>query len=433
MTRSRRWHNWAGNQVACPSDFRKPCSEDEVASLVVGAATQGATVKTVGAGHSFTSIAATDGLLLDVSAMSGIIDVDGASNQVRVRAGTRLADLNVMLDAIGLALPNLGDIAYQTVAGAISTSTHGTGRELSGLAGQVVNFRVVRADGEVVDTANVAHRNVLDVGRVSLGALGVLTEVTLQAVPAFRLLAREGAMRLDDVLESLDSLVDGNDHFEFFWIPHTGWALTKQNNRTDEPLRPEPRIRHWYERVFLENYAFGAVCAVGKRMPSQIPRLARALPASGQRSYVDKSFKVFASPRLVKFYEMEYSVPRAHATDAIREVRRMVDDRGYLLNFPVECRFTAADDIPLSTAHGRESAYIAVHVYKGMEFEAYFRDVESIMVAHGGRPHWGKIHFRTHHELRSSYPRFDEFKALRNEMDPQRLFSNDYTRQVLGD
>lgn len=371
--------------------------------------------------------------MLDIGRMSGIVSVDEATHLVTVRAGTTLSDLNLMLDAVGLALPNLGDIAYQTVAGAISTSTHGTGKDLTGLAGQVRGFKLVTARGEVLSASASADAELFHAGRVSLGSLGVITEVTLQAVPAFRLRAVEGAMRLTDLLESVDALVESNDHFEFFWIPHTGWALTKKNNRTEEPLNPLPRVRGWIDKVLLENYAFGAVCAVGKRLPSQIPRLARALPASGTREYVDQSYKIFASQRLVKFYEMEYSIPRSQLAEAMREVVDMVDARGYKLNFPVECRFTAPDDIPLSTSYGRESAYIAVHIYKGMDFDLYFRDVESIMRRHEGRPHWGKVHFQRAEELRAVYPRFNEFLAVRDRLDPARTFANDYTRQVLGD
>ncbi len=427
-----RWTNWAGNQVARPVEIARPRSDDEVASLVARASRDGHAVKTVGSGHSFTANAATNGMMLDISRMRGIRAHDEATNHVSVRAGTTLSDLNVMLDELGLALPNLGDIAYQTVAGAISTSTHGTGKSLTGLAGQVRGFTIVTAQGEVLEASDSVNAEIFRAGRVSLGALGVITEVTLQAVPAFRLHAVEGAMRLTELLDSVEELVESNDHFEFFWIPHTGWALTKRNNRTEEPLNPLPRVRGWVDKVLLENYAFGAVCAVGRRIPSQIPRLARALPASGTREYIDKSFKIFASQRLVKFYEMEYSIPRGHVAEVMREVVAMVDARGHKLNFPVECRFTASDDIPLSTSYGRESAYIAVHIYKGMDYEPYFRDVEAIMRRHEGRPHWGKVHFQSAAELQTVYPRFGDFLAIRERLDPGRVFANDYTRQVLG-
>ena len=427
------WRNWARNQVARPLSIEAPETEDEVALLVARAAERGETVKVVGSGHSFTSAAVTDGRMLRVDRLKGIRSVDTDSMTVTVGAGTSLTDLNEALHALGLAMPNLGDIAYQTVAGAISTSTHGTGIGYTGLAAQVVGMRFVDGTGRLVEANAGTNADLLDVGRVSVGALGAMTECTLRVVPAFRLRAREEPMRVDDVLERIDELVDGNDHFEFFWIPHTKWALTKRNRRTQDAPEPLPRVRGWIEKTFMENYAFGAVCLAGRAVPRLIPRLATALPSSGSREYCDESFRVFASPRLVRFYEMEHAIPRSALAPALNEIRSMVEKKGHLLNFPVEVRFTAADDVPLSTAYGRESAYIAVHVYKGMEHEPYFRDVEAILRGYDARPHWGKIHFRGAEELSGLYPRWNEFIAVRDRMDPRRVFSNDYTRRVFGD
>ncbi|MSO58860.1 MAG: FAD-binding protein [Ilumatobacteraceae bacterium] len=425
------WKNWAGNQIAHPLSIEKPRDERAVAQIVRTASDQGEKVKVVGSGHSFTSIALTNGRLISIDALSGIASVDSATKRVTVHAGTTLADLNVLLDGLGLALPNLGDITYQTVAGAISTGTHGTGQHLTGLAGQVVGMRFINAMGEVVEANESTNPEILRLGRVGLGALGVLTQLTLQAVLAFHLRAVETPMRVDKLLEEIEMHVNTNDHFEFFWVPHTGWALTKRNNRTDDAVSPQPAARRWIDKVLIENYGFGAVCAVGRMRPQWIPRLAKALPSSGGREYVDTSYKVFASTRLVKFYEMEYSIPRAHIVDALNEVRTMVDRRGHLLNFPVEVRFTKADDMALSTSYGRDSAYIAVHIYKGMDYVPYFKDVEAIMKTHQGRPHWGKLHFRTAQDLAPAYPLFDQFVKLRNQMDPTRTFANEYTDRVL--
>ena len=425
------WKNWAKNQTAHPLSIEKPRDEQAVAQVVKAAHERDEKVKVVGSGHSFTSIALTQGRLLSINNLSGIVGVDAASRRVTVHAGTTLADLNLLLDEHGLALPNLGDITYQTVAGAISTGTHGTGQHLTGLAGQVVGMRFINAMGDVVETNDSTNPEILRLGRVGLGALGVLTQLTLQAVPAFHLRALEKPMRVDQVLEEIDMHVNTNDHFEFFWVPHTGWALTKRNNRTEDAVSPQPIVRGWLDKVVIENYGFGAVCAVGRMRPQWIPRLAKALPSSGGREYIDKSFKVFASTRLVKFYEMEYSIPRSHLVEALNEVRAMVNQRGYFLNFPVEVRFTKADDMALSTSYGRDSAYIAVHIYKGMDFLPYFKDVEAIMKNHEGRPHWGKIHFRDAQDFESLYPLFGEFLQLRNRIDPARTFANEYTEKVL--
>ena len=426
------WRNWAGNQKANPVSIDAPRSVGELAALVASASGQGQKVKAVGSGHSFTSAAATNGRMIRLENLSGILHIDHASCQVTVGAGTRLSDLNMLLHAEGLALANLGDIAYQTVAGAISTSTHGTGKALTGLAGQVVAMKLVNGQGQIIECSKSLNAHIFDVARVSVGALGIITEYTLQAVPSFRLRALEQPMRLDDVLENAHDLASAHDHFEFFWIPHTKWALTKRNNRTEDELQPLPRVKGWIEKTFMENYAFGALCRVGRARPSLIPRLATALPSSGSREYVDQSFKIFASPRIVRFYEMEHALPVEALVPALREIRAMVDRKGYLLNFPVEVRFTKGDDVPLSTAFGRDSAYIAVHVYKGMECEPFFRDVEDILRAYEARPHWGKMHYRDAEELSKLYPRWDEFIALRNQLDPQRTFSNVYSDTVFG-
>ena len=426
------WRNWAGNQVAHPQSIESPRNVGELAEIVAQASARGQKIKAVGSGHSFTSAAATDGRMLRLENLRGISHVDREKNQVTVGAGTRLSELNTLLHAEGLALANMGDIAYQTVAGAISTSTHGTGKALTGLAGQVVAMTMVNGNGEIVECSATSHSDVFEAGRVSVGALGVVSQYTLQVVPSFRLRALEQPMRLDDVLENAHDLSATNDHFEFFWIPHTKWALTKRNNRTDDELQPLPRVRGWVEKTFMENYAFGAVCRVGRARPSLIPRLATALPSSGSREYVDQSFKIFASPRIVRFYEMEHALPVEAVVPALNEIRAMVDRKGYLLNFPVEVRFTKGDDVALSTAYGRDSAYIAVHVYKGMECEPFFRDVEDILRGYDARPHWGKMHYRDAAELSTLYPKWNDFIALRDRLDPGRTFANAYTDTVFG-
>lgn len=431
MTDSK-WSNWAGNVTAHPHLRVTPPDEAAVAEIVATSATQGRRVRVVGAGHSFTPVVATDGALMSLDAISGIRSIDRERRLVTVGAGTRLWALNALLAAEGLAMANLGDIAYQSVAGAISTSTHGTGQSLTGLAAQIVGLRIVDGAGQVHVANGASNADILDVARVSVGALGVITEATIQVVDAFNLRAEERPMKLDEILSNLDELRLSNDHFEFFWVPHTDFALTKRNNRTDEPLEPLPRFRGWFDKVFMENHAFGALCRVGRMRPAMIPRLAKIVSASGSRTYIDQSHRIFASPRLVRFYEMESAIPVEHLATALRDLRRMIEHKGYLLNFPVEVRFTAADDVPLSTAYGRETAYIAVHVFQGMEYEPFFRDVESVLRDYGARPHWGKVHYRTADELSGLYPRWFDFIAMRDRLDPSRTFSNDHLARIFG-
>ncbi len=426
------WTNWAGNQVAHPVAIDRPSSEDELAGIVKQAASDGQRVKVVGSGHSFTAVALTDGRLVQLTDLGRVLAVDTDRYQVTVEAGITLERLNAELAVRGLAMPNLGDIAYQTVSGAISTSTHGTGAKLAGLAAQVVGLRIVTGDGSVLACSADENPDVLHAARVGVGALGAISTVTLQVVPAFTLHVYEEPMRLDAVLADLDAHVDGNDHFEFFWVPHTGWALTKANNRTTEAPQRRSRFAEWRDDYLLENVAFGAVCRAGRLRPSLMPRLAKALPSSGVVEYSDDSYRVFASPRYVHFYEMEYSVPRAACGEALQRIRRFVDDSGLRLNFPVEVRFTAPDDIPLSTGTAEPRAYLAVHVYQGMDYGPYFEGVEAIMDSYRGRPHWGKLHFQTAETLAPRYPQWDAFQAVRKRLDPDGRFTNGYTDRVLG-
>ena len=431
-TTSFRWRNWAGNQVCSPVALEQPGTDAELVEIAKEAAAKGTRVKVVGAGHSFTDIACTDGVQVSLDNYDRVLYVDRERARVTVQAGIRLWALNEALAARGLALENLGDIAYQSIAGAISTSTHGTGANFGGLATQVVGLDLICADGSVVSCSAEEEPETFHAARVGLGALGVLSTVTLQCVPGYNLRAVEEPMRVDHVLEHVDEYVAENDHFEFYWVPHTGWALTKRNNRTNDEAAGRSRFGEFRDRVLLENLAFGATARVGRLRPAWIPRLARILPSTGRTEYVERSYRVFASPRYVHFYEMEYSIPRQHAATAVSQLIDFVRTSGLQISFPVEVRFTAPDDIPLSTATARESTYIAVHVYRGMPYEQYFRGVEAIMDKLDGRPHWGKLHYQSAATLAPKYPQWNQWQGVRRRLDPDGRFANAYTERVLG-
>jgi L-gulono-1,4-lactone dehydrogenase len=400
--------------------------------VVERAAEAGRRVKAVGAGHSFTPVVCTDGDLVDLAGYDQVLAIDPVACTVTVQAGIRLTQLNRYLADHGLAMENLGDIAYQSIAGATSTATHGTGLRFANLSSRIVGMRLVTGDGSVIEADADHHPEVLDVARVGVGALGLLSTVTIQCVPAFNLHAVERAELVDDVLERWEDEIVDNDHFEFFWIPGTRWALTKRNQRTQEAARPRPRWRELRDDYLLTNAAFDMVCRVGRHRPDLIPRMAKLVPSAGPADYVATSASVFASPRLVKFYEMEYAIPREHLVEALNRVRVLVRSMGVPIGFPVEVRVVAADDIPLSTAHGRETAYIAVHVYQGTAYDQYFGGVEHIMDDYGGRPHWGKLHFQSAATLAPRYPRWDEFQTLRARLDPDGRFTSPYLDRVLG-
>jgi L-gulono-1,4-lactone dehydrogenase len=439
---SAAWHNWAGNVTASPRRTASPSSADEVAAEVRRAAEDGLTVRMTGSGHSFTPAAVSDGVLLRPGAMTAIRSVDPDAGTVTVEAGCPLQVLNAQLLARGLSLANMGDIQVQTVAGATQTGTHGTGRDIGGMAAQIAGLELVLADGTIVTCSADSPSGGLsvpgagglfDAARVGLGALGIVTAVTFNVVPAFLLEAREEPMSWSRVISELDELTADNEHFEFYWFPYSEGCLTKRNNRSDGPARPLPRWRFWLDDEFLSNTVFNATNQLGRRVPAVIPTVnSLAARALGSRTYVDAAYRVFTSPRRVRFKEQEYAVPRATLSDVLAEVKSLVDRRDWRISFPIEVRVTPPDNLWLSTAYGRDSAYIAIHVFHPSPHEAYFTEVEAIMTAVGGRPHWGKMHTRDADYLAREYPKFREFTALRDALDPGRRFGNPYLTQVLG-
>lgn len=427
------WRNWGGNVSARPARQVRPASVEELADQVRRAAQDGLRVKAVGTGHSFTSIAATDGVLIRPDLLTGIRDIDRSAMTVTVAAGTPLKVLNAALARAGLSLTNMGDIMEQTVSGAISTGTHGTGRDSGSIAAQVKGLELVTADGSVLTCSATENPDVFAAARIGLGALGIVTAVTFAVEPLFLLSAREEPMPLERVLAEFDELWAENEHFEFYWFPHTGNTNTKRNNRSAGPKAPVGRWAGFLEDEFLSNGVFEVVNRVGRAVPATVPAIARiASRALSARTYTDIPYKVFTSPRRVRFVEMEYAIPRAALREVLRELKATVERSGLRVSFPVEVRTAPADDIPLSTASGRDSAYVAVHMFRGTPYHRYFTAAERIFTAHEGRPHWGKIHTRDAEYLAGVYPRFTEFTALRDRLDPERRFQNDYLRRVLG-
>ncbi|WP_253209550.1 D-arabinono-1,4-lactone oxidase [Streptomyces niphimycinicus] len=432
--RSSVWRNWAGNVTARPVRSVAPSSTQELAEVVRRAAAEGLKVKAVGSGHSFTTTAATDGLLIRPDRMAGVRELDREAGTVTVAAGTPLRQLNETLSAHGLSLANMGDIMEQTVAGATATGTHGTGRDSASIAAQIKGLELVTADGSVLRCSAKENPEIFAAARIGLGALGVVSAITFAVEPEFLLTAREEPMPFDRVMADFERLVAENEHFEFYWFPHTGNCNTKRNNRSTGPAAPVGRVSGWVEDELLSNGIFQVACSVGRAVPATIPGIAKiSSRALSARTYTDIPYKVFTSPRRVRFLEMEYAVPREAAVTVLRELKSTVDRSGLRVGFPVEVRTAPADDIALSTASGRETAYIAVHLYRGTPHRAYFTAAEQIMIAHGGRPHWGKLHSRDAGYLSGVYPRFGEFTAVRDRLDPDRLFTNDYLRRVLGD
>jgi L-gulono-1,4-lactone dehydrogenase len=432
--RSRnRWRNWGRNQSCTPAAVEQPESELEVIEAVRRARDAGQTVKVVGAGHSFTDIACTDGRLLRLDRLARVVALDPEQHTVTVEGGIPLWKLNDELATRGLALANLGDIDRQSISGAIATATHGGGRRFGGLATFVTGLELVTADGGVLRCSADEEPEVFACARVGLGALGVVTKVTLRCDPAFRLHSIEKPRSLDALVDDFDEIVDGNEHIDCYWFPYTDVATVKVANRTDEPLRPRRAWKAWRDDILLANYMYGALCAVGRGLPAAVPRIMRGVVGGlGKTEVVDVSHRVLCSTRLVRFVEMEYAIPRSEIGKALLRVRDLIEGEGLRVDFPIEVRVAAADDIPLSTAYGRDTGYLAVHVSAGREFDRYFRGVEAIMDEVDGRPHWGKVHYQSAETLAPRYPAWARFQAVRSRLDPGGVFRNPYLDRVLG-
>jgi L-gulonolactone oxidase len=426
------WRNWTGDQRCAPAVIERAGSEAEVVQAVGRARAAGRTLRVAGTGHSFNDAVLTDGHILHLGAMNRVLDADPSTGLVEVEAGITLHELGARLADLGLALENLGDVDVQSLAGAISTATHGTGARFANISSQVAALELVAADGSVVRCGE-DDEDLLRAARVSIGALGPITSVTLRAVPLYTLRRVDEPMPLGATLDRLDELVDSRERFELFTLPYTDVALTRTTEKTDRPPAPPGAVSAWIEESLMENKLLALVLQAGRLAPGLIPRINRTVArAFSGGELVDHSHHVYANRRDVRFTEMEYAVPRERGAEALRRVMDMIERRRLPVGFPIEMRFVAPDDAFLSPAEGRATCYIAVHMYRGLEFETYFRAVEAIMDEYGGRPHWGKRHYQSAATLSKRYPDWDRFAAVRARLDPDGLFANDYVKRVLG-
>jgi L-gulono-1,4-lactone dehydrogenase len=426
------WRNWTGDQRCMPARIERPRDRGDLIETVKRAADQGLTVRAVGSGHSFTDAACTGGVLIEMGALSRVLDVQREAGLVKVEAGIGLRELSELIWGYGMALENLGDIDKQTISGAVATGTHGTGSRFRNISSQIEAMELVLPDGTLLEVSADSEPDLLPAVRVGLGALGVIATVTLRTMPAFSVRRTDSPLSLSETLGRLQDLADGSDHFEFYVFPHTEVALLRQSERTDEPPDPRHPAVEFGQEIVLENWVMGAIARAGRRMPSRIPRLSRFVSSQLAKSVkLDRSYRVFASRRLVRFTEMEYAIPRRHAAEAIPRVLEAAERADPAVGFPIEVRFVAGDDSMLSPAHDRDTCYIAVHQYRGMAWEGYFRSVETIMDSYSGRPHWGKRHFQTAATLAERYPRSEDFLAARTRLDPEGTFRNQYLDRVL--
>ena len=426
-----RWSNWSGGVTCKPRRVVSPKDEVELAAAIRQA---DGPVRTPGAGHSFTPLNASDGTLIDLAAFTGLKTADTEGQTATLSAATPLWQVGPLLHARGLGLKNMGDIDRQTLGGVVGTGTHGTGRTLKNFSAEVAGFRLVLASGEVIECSACANPDIFSAGATSLGALGVMTEITMNVRAAYKLVEDNFLLPIDELFRRLDELVAANKHFEFFWFPYSDVAVCKSLNETDLPA-PEPRAaQQMYERGeqgSADQRAFGAINEVLPYAPfllKQAHRLfSQLMPGAGK---VRWSHEIFPSPRTTRFNEMEYALPYAKGPDALREVVQTIRTKRINTGFPIEFRSVAADDVWMSPFYGRESATIAVHQYHRVDTTRLFGACEAIFRLYQGRPHWGKRHTRNADELGDLYPKFEEFRAVRRRLDPKGKFLNGHLRAM---
>jgi FAD/FMN-containing dehydrogenase len=400
------WRNWAGNVECRPRHIETPSSEDDLVSLVCRTERAGGSLRVAGSGHSFTPLCSTEGTLVSLEGLSGVVEANRAACEATIWGGTTIARLGEPLLAAGLALENQGDIDYQALAGAISTGTHGTGLGFGSLSSCATELRLILASGEPVTCSATSEPDLFKAAQLSLGLLGVISQIRMRLLPAYRLHERTWIASFEETMEQLDELIGTNEHFEFFWLPeHDASAMKALNSTTAEPSGEEP---------------------APPAPPGTLERYTHP-------ERVDWSYRIYPSERIHQFVEMEFAVPLADGPDCFREIRQLIRTRHPWVTWAVEYRTQRADDLYLSPAYQRDSVTISVHERPDRPYRAYFDDCEAIFLNHGGRPHWGKLHSRTARDLRAHYPMWDRFQAVRERIDPRGRFLNPYLRRLMLD
>ncbi|MGO2995798.1 MAG: D-arabinono-1,4-lactone oxidase [Brachybacterium alimentarium] len=425
---------WSGGHRWCPQHLLAPRDEAGVLEGLALARSRKLPLRVIGGGHSFTPLAATDGVAMSLEALSGLVRADPASGLVTLRGGTRLWEIAELLAPYGLALSVMGDIDRQSIAGAIQTGTHGTGARFTGFAGMVRALRLALADGSIVETSPTQDPDLFQAARLGLGTIGIVLEVTIACVPAYRLDLVESTEPLEATVGSFlpDSAI--TDHHEFFWFPRTDRATVRVSRRVpQETARRRPsRAAELLQQEVLGNGAWELLC----RSAALVPHLSRPAAEIASRVFagprvVDDSAAVFTAPRRVRFQESEWAIPASRFPAAFAALRARFEDENVRVTFPLEVRRAAADDVWLSTAHGRDTVYIAAHRYHREEAGPYLLMVQRVLEPFAARPHWGKRHWLGRKELTSLYPRFEDFRTVREAVDPDGVLLTGYLRHLL--
>lgn len=428
------WSNWSGHVRGEPQRIARPETEAELAAALrdgVGP------VRVVGSGHSFTPLGETNGTLISLDALTGVVSADAGALTATVKAGSKIHALGRPLFDLGVGLKNQGDIDRQSIGGAVGTGTHGTGPTLGSISAEVKGFRLVTASGEVLDCSASLNADVFAAGRVSFGTLGVMSEITLSVRKAYKLREKNWVMPLTECWRDTLKLKEQHRHFEFFWFPHADAVVAKALDEAEgdvaAPLSSEQMFERG-ERVSSDQRAFGIGCEIARVVPALSGRVQRFFTnaSMGASSRTRWAHEIFPSARNTRFNEMEYAVPAANGIDCIREIAEAIVAKRIPGVFPIEFRYVKADDIWLSPFYKRDAVTISVHQYNRQPFEPLFNVAEAIFRRYGGRPHWGKIHSLQFAELERLYPRWGDYLALRRRLDPDDKLPNSYLRQVFG-
>ena len=427
---SHYWRNWSGYVRFTPQQIVRPSSLEELQRIVGESGHIGRHVRVVGSGHSFTPLVQTEDILISLDNWQGIEEINVEKGRVKVRGGTKLYALGEALFAHGVAQENLGDINVQSISGAISTGTHGTGIRFGTLSTQVEGLTLVTADGGLLECSPEHNPALFKAAQVSLGMLGVIAYVTLRIVPTKRLHLQGYRASLSDCFNHIEKYKQEHAHFSFLWTPHTDWVQLKFLNETTEPVS---KSLFWgnFSNIVLKNWIYWLISESCRLVPS-LTRIVSKITASAnpKMDEVNYSHRIFATPRLIRFQEMEYNIPSEHIQAVMTEIQQCVALHRFKVHFPLECRFVQADDIWLSPAYQRASAYIAVPVYRGMEYKDYFHHIEEIFRRYQGRPHWAKMHTQTAESLAQLYPCWNDFRRVRASLDPHGVFLNGYLREL---
>lgn len=426
------WKNWSRSVVIEPEYFFEPESIEDLVEIVEWCYKRDLTIRVVGAGHSFTPLVATSKVLISLDYLSGIESINREKNLATVWAGTRLKDLGPKLYRKGYAMENLGDINEQSIAGAISTGTHGTGINYGSLSTQVEGITLLTAKGELLEISRKKNHEYFEAARLSLGLLGIIVKVTLRVKKAYQLVGESYRLTLSECLSNLKSLSESNRNFEFFWFPYTKTVQVKTLNKVRK-AKMKKTGKQTFKNVVIENGLFWGLSEISRLIP-RASKLISSISALGVPvgKQVNVSYIAYATPRLVKFNEMEYCVPAELMADVVRDIDLLLQKQNYNVHFPIECRYVKEDSIWLSPSFNRNSAYIAIHMYKGMEYRQYFDAIEKIFLTYNGRPHWGKMHNVNYEVLQKMYPKLRNFLKIRETLDEKGLFLNPYLKTLFN-